>query len=204
MTTQEFFSAIAALSGLTFVVAGMLGTGASLTVAQVLEPLKNRRLVIMALLANFVLVPLLAYLITVVLPLDEPLKIGLIVLACVAGAPFLVKEVQASRGGPPDRRRPDVPADGRDHRLRAARPAAAPARRRRERLGHRQVADRDHAHPHGPRPPLPGALPRGRGALGAATQQGLRPRPAHPARNGGRHQRRQHHRARRAPGASSR
>ncbi len=29
MTTQEFFSAIAALSGLTFVVAGMLGTGAS-------------------------------------------------------------------------------------------------------------------------------------------------------------------------------
>ncbi len=68
--------------------------------AQVLEPL-DRRLVIMALLANFVLVPLLAYLITVVLPLDEPLKIGLIVLACVAGAPFLVKEVQASRGDLP-------------------------------------------------------------------------------------------------------
>jgi len=37
----------------------------------------------------------------VLLPLDEPLKIGLIVLACVAGAPFLVKEVQASRGDLP-------------------------------------------------------------------------------------------------------
>lgn len=101
MTTAEFFSAIAALSGLTFVVAGMLGTGASLTMAQVLGPLKNRRLVVLALLANFVLVPLLAYLITVLLPLDEPLKIGLIVLACAAGAPFLVKEAQASRGDLP-------------------------------------------------------------------------------------------------------
>jgi len=101
MTTQEFFSAIATLSGLTFVVAGMLGTGASLTVAQVIGPLKNRRLVILALLANFVLVPLLAYLITRVIPLDEPLKIGLLVLACVAGAPFLVKEVQAARGDLP-------------------------------------------------------------------------------------------------------
>ena len=101
MTSPEFFSAIAALSGVTFVVAGMLGTGLSLTVAQVLAPLRNRRLVILALLANFVLVPLLAYVITLVVPLDEPLQIGLIVLASVAGAPFLVKEVQASRGDLP-------------------------------------------------------------------------------------------------------
>ena len=47
------------------------------------------------------LVPLLAYVITLVVPLDEPLQIGLIVLASVAGAPFLVKEVQASRGDLP-------------------------------------------------------------------------------------------------------
>ena len=53
---------------------------------------------ILALLANFVLVPLLAYGITLVIPLDQPLQIGLIVLATVAGAPFLVKEVQASQG----------------------------------------------------------------------------------------------------------
>lgn len=54
MTTQESFSAIATLSGLTFVVAGMLGTVASLSVAQVLGPLKNRRLVILALLVLLV------------------------------------------------------------------------------------------------------------------------------------------------------
>jgi len=45
-----------------------------------------------------VLVPLLAYGITLLLPLDQPLQIGLIVLSTVAGAPFLVKEVQAAKG----------------------------------------------------------------------------------------------------------
>ena len=35
--------------------------GLSLTVPQILQPLKNVRLVLLALLANFVLVPLLAY-----------------------------------------------------------------------------------------------------------------------------------------------
>jgi predicted Na+-dependent transporter len=98
MTLNEFISAIAALSGLTFVVASMLGTGLSLTVAQIIQPLKNVRLVILALLANFVLVPLLAYGITLLLPLDQSLQIGLIVLATTAGAPFLVKEVAAAKG----------------------------------------------------------------------------------------------------------
>ena len=44
------------------------------------------------------LVPLLAYGITLLLPLDQSLQIGLIVLSTVAGAPFLVKEVQAAKG----------------------------------------------------------------------------------------------------------
>ena len=59
MTLETLFSAIAALTGLAFVVASMLGTGLSLTVAQIVQPLKNARLVLLALLANFVLVPLL-------------------------------------------------------------------------------------------------------------------------------------------------
>ena len=98
MTTASFFTAVAALSGLLFVVASMLGTGLSLSVAQIVRPLKNIPLVILALVANFVLVPLLAYGITHLLSLDEPLKIGLVVLSTVAGAPFLVKEVQAAKG----------------------------------------------------------------------------------------------------------
>jgi predicted Na+-dependent transporter len=98
MTAAEFFSAIAALSGLLFVVASMLGTGLSLRAAQIVRPLKNVPLVILAIVANFVLVPLLAYGITHLLTLDEPLRIGLVVLSTVAGAPFLIKEVQAAKG----------------------------------------------------------------------------------------------------------
>jgi predicted Na+-dependent transporter len=98
MTAESFFSSVAALSGLLFVVASMLGTGLSLSVSQIVRPLKNIPLVILALVANFVLVPLLAWGITSLITLDEPLKIGLIVLSTVAGAPFLVKEIQAAKG----------------------------------------------------------------------------------------------------------
>ena len=98
MTMESFLSTLAALTGLTFVVGSMLATGMSLTVAQIVQPLKNTRLVVLALLANFVLVPLLAFGITRLLPLDEALRIGLIVLSTAAGAPFLVKEVQAAKG----------------------------------------------------------------------------------------------------------
>jgi BASS family bile acid:Na+ symporter len=98
MTTSEFFQAIAGLSGLLFVVASMLAMGMSLTIPMILQPLKNARLVILALLANFVLVPLLAYVITLVIPLEQSLQIGLIVLATAAGAPFLPKLVQGAKG----------------------------------------------------------------------------------------------------------
>jgi BASS family bile acid:Na+ symporter len=76
----------------------MLAMGMSLTMAQILQPLKNLRLVALALLANFVLVPLLAYAITLVLPLEQSLQTGLIVLATAAGAPFLPKLVQGAKG----------------------------------------------------------------------------------------------------------
>jgi predicted Na+-dependent transporter len=98
MTTESLFTAIASASGLVFVVGIMLATGLSLTTGQILQPLRNARLVVLALLANFVLVPLAALGIMWLVPLDESLKIGLVVLATVAGAPFLVKEIQIARG----------------------------------------------------------------------------------------------------------
>ncbi len=77
MTLETFFTAIATIGGLLFVVGSMLATGLSLTVAEIVAPLKNVRLVILALLANFVLVPLLAFAIVRLLPLDESLQIGM-------------------------------------------------------------------------------------------------------------------------------
>ena len=98
MTTREFFEAIGSLSGLLFIISSMLAMGMSLTMADILQPLKNVRLVLMALLANFVLVPLLAYIIILVIPLEQSLQIGLIVLATAAGPPFLPKLVQGAKG----------------------------------------------------------------------------------------------------------
>jgi BASS family bile acid:Na+ symporter len=98
MTILDFFEAIAKIAGLLFVVTSMLAMGLSLTLPMILQPLKNVRLVILALLANFVLVPLLAYLILQVIPIEQSLKVGLIVLSTAAGAPFLPKLVQGAKG----------------------------------------------------------------------------------------------------------
>ena len=98
MTLADLLGAIAGLSGVLFVISSMLAMGMSLTMAQILQPLKNVRLVLLALLANFVLVPLLAWLITLVVPLEQSLQIGLVVLATGAGAPFLPKLVQGAKG----------------------------------------------------------------------------------------------------------
>lgn len=92
---------LAALSNgavLLFVVTTMLAMGLSLTLSQILAPLRNVRLVVVALVANFVLVPLLALALTRLIPLSDPLKIGVILVGVAAGAPFLPKLAQMAHG----------------------------------------------------------------------------------------------------------
>ncbi|MGZ4940245.1 MAG: bile acid:sodium symporter family protein [Halobacteriota archaeon] len=88
---------LANLSVLIFVITNMLAMGLSLTVAQILQPLYNLRIVGKALLANFVLVPLVAYVLVALIPLEQGLAIGLILVGTAAGAPFLPKLVQFSK-----------------------------------------------------------------------------------------------------------
>lgn len=95
---SEIISVIAKISALTFIITSMLAMGLSLTVKQITDPLKNVKVVLLALLANFILVPALAYLITVVIPLDDGLATGLIIVGTAAGAPFLPKLVQLAKG----------------------------------------------------------------------------------------------------------
>jgi BASS family bile acid:Na+ symporter len=92
------FIAIGSLGVLIFIITSMLGMGFSLTIPQIVTPLKNRRLIIMSLVANFVLVPILSLVIVGVIPLSEGLKIGLILVGFAAGAPFLPKLVQLAKG----------------------------------------------------------------------------------------------------------
>jgi len=95
---SEIIAVIAQISALTFILTSMLAMGLSLTVKLIIDPLKNVKIVLLALLGNFVLVPALAYLIAVVIPLDDGLKTGLIIAGAAAGAPFLPKLVQVAKG----------------------------------------------------------------------------------------------------------
>jgi len=94
----EVLSAILQISLLVFVVSSMLAMGLSLTVSQIIAPLRNARLVVVALVLNFIAVPLLAVGIDALLSLDEGLYIGLILMATAAGAPFLPKLGEAAKG----------------------------------------------------------------------------------------------------------
>jgi BASS family bile acid:Na+ symporter len=86
---------------LGFVISSMLAMGAGLTVEQIVAALRNRRLILSALLSNFVLMPLGALVLARALSLDEPLGIGLLLLGCAAGAPFLPKLAELARGNLP-------------------------------------------------------------------------------------------------------
>jgi predicted Na+-dependent transporter len=89
---------VAKLSLIIFVVTSMIAMGLSLTIKQIVEPMRDTSLVIRALVANFVLVPLAAIAILLILHLSKPLGVGLVLLACSAGAPFLPKLVQMAQG----------------------------------------------------------------------------------------------------------
>jgi len=73
---------------LCFVVSSMLAMGLNLTVQQIVAPLRNVRLVSLALVANFVLMPLGAIGLARLLHLDQGHAVGLLVLGAAAGAPF--------------------------------------------------------------------------------------------------------------------
>lgn len=95
---SEILETIAGLSVLVFVIGSMASMGLSLKIQQIVTPLKNVKLVVLALVANFVLVPITAVLLTTIIPLNEPLRIGLILLATAAGAPFLPKLAEVAKG----------------------------------------------------------------------------------------------------------
>jgi BASS family bile acid:Na+ symporter len=95
---MELMNKALPITMLAFVVSSMLAVGLNLTVAQILAPLRNVRLVSLALLANFVLMPLACFAIEKLLRLDQSLAIGLLLLGTAAGAPFLPKLAQISKG----------------------------------------------------------------------------------------------------------
>ena len=81
-----------------FVVSTMLAAGMSQPLAHVVAPLRKPLPVVLALVVNFVLAPLLAVLLTSVIPLQPAHATGILLLGAAAGAPFLPKLAEISLG----------------------------------------------------------------------------------------------------------
>jgi len=88
---MELLNILYNLMSLVFVLGTMVSMGLSLTMQQITEPLRNTRFVVVALLANFVVPPILAFILIRVFSLDEPLAVGLLLVSLAAGAPGLPK-----------------------------------------------------------------------------------------------------------------
>src|SRR5438132_3249245 len=95
---MELLSKAVPITMLAFVVSSMLAVGLSLTIGQIMAPLRNGKLVCFALLANFVLMPVAALAIARLLRLDQPLGIALLLLGAAAGDPFLRELAGIAKG----------------------------------------------------------------------------------------------------------
>ena len=98
---MDLLNNVATTALLGFVVSSMMAMGVGFTVRQIIGALRNVRLVLLALLANFVAMPLGALALDKMLRLDEPLGVGLLLLGASAGAPFLPKLTELAKGNLP-------------------------------------------------------------------------------------------------------
>jgi bile acid:Na+ symporter, BASS family len=81
-----------------FMVGNLLDMGLRLKLQEAIGALRNVRFVTLCLLWGFILLPGLAYLLTVVVPLEPPYAIGLLLLSLAPCAPFLPPMVDKARG----------------------------------------------------------------------------------------------------------
>jgi BASS family bile acid:Na+ symporter len=94
---MEILNTLYELMGLVFVLGTIISMGLGLTMSQITGPLRNVRFVIIALLVNFVVVPVAAYILTQVFSLEEALTTGLMLVSLAAGAPGLPKTAEFAR-----------------------------------------------------------------------------------------------------------
>lgn len=94
----EILRSIASLAVLVFAISSTLGAGLSFTFREIVAPFKSPTRIVRAVLANFVVVPLLAAFIARVLALNTAETIGLVLLGAAAGAPFLIKLTAVAAG----------------------------------------------------------------------------------------------------------
>jgi predicted Na+-dependent transporter len=97
MTIQTVFNIVV----LIFTVANMAALGLKLNVREALSALRNAKFVVLIFVWSWVAGPALAYLITRILPLDEPYAIGLLLASPAPCAPFYPLVVRKAHGDLP-------------------------------------------------------------------------------------------------------
>ena len=98
---DDVLMAITKVSALVFVISSMLAMGMSLTMNQIIAPLKNLKLVLISLAVSFVAIPFLAWGVAEVFGLSQDMATGMLIVGMAAGAPFLPKLVSTAKGDVP-------------------------------------------------------------------------------------------------------
>jgi len=95
---REILTQYVGLFIVIFLVTAMFSLGLDLTFRQIIEPLKNKRLVASALAVNAIAIPLLAFALTSIIPMHDGFRIGIILYALAAGTEGGPKFVQMVKG----------------------------------------------------------------------------------------------------------
>ena len=94
---SEILSVITQVGMLLFVVGGMAAMGLGLTLSRIATPLRDVRMVLLLLLVNFVVVPAAAIAAARLLPMEQDAATAVVLVGCLAGAPFLPKLAQLAK-----------------------------------------------------------------------------------------------------------
>jgi BASS family bile acid:Na+ symporter len=94
---SETLQVITQVAMLVFVVGSMAAMGLGLTIARIAKPLRDVRLVVALLVANFVVVPAAAIAAARLLPMEPAAATAVVLIGCVGGAPFLPKLAQLAK-----------------------------------------------------------------------------------------------------------
>jgi len=90
----EIVKTVFDLSMIVFVVGSMMTVGLGLSISKLIKPFKNIKMLTLVLIANFIIVPLFAFLLIWALPVPEGVRTGIILLSMGGGAPFIPKIIE--------------------------------------------------------------------------------------------------------------
>jgi len=86
---------------LIFIISTMVSIGLGLSLRQIKNVLSNYGLMARGLIVNFLLIPIIAWIMTKIIPMDEVTALGFLVVSISAGAPFGPKLAQIAKSDVP-------------------------------------------------------------------------------------------------------